>query len=294
MKKNDFCGIVLAGGSGSRLFPITKAISKQLIPIFDKPLIYYPISTLMLAGIRDILIICTENDLDSFKRLLGDGSSLGVSFQYIVQDEPRGIAEAFILGSDFIALRNVCLILGDNIFYGSGISAKLKEVCSDFYGATVFGHHVSDPQRFGVAEIDDNNKVIRIEEKPKNPSSNLAITGLYFYDNDVVDIARNLKPSNRNELEITDVNNSYLNKNNLNLEILPRGHTWLDTGTVPSLHEAANFVQAIQTQQGFMIACLEEIAYKQKWISKEALTNQINKYDKSSYGNYLKRIYQVL
>jgi len=294
MKDNNFCGIVLAGGTGTRLFPTTKAISKQLIPIFDKPLIYYPISILMLAGIRDILVVCTKNDLASFKRLLGDGSHLGVNFKYKVQDEPRGIAESFILGSEFIASRNVCLILGDNIFYGSGLSRKLKEVCNDFSGATVFGYHVSDPERFGVAEIDDHSKVISIKEKPANPSSNLAITGLYFYDNDVVDIARNLKPSDRNELEITDVNNSYLSANNLNLEILARGHTWLDTGTVNSLHEASNFVQAIQTRQGLMIACLEEIAYKQQWISKKELQNKIKEYKTSSYGDYLRKIYKEL
>lgn len=294
MKENNFCGIVLAGGSGTRLFPTTKAISKQLIPIFDKPLIYYPISILMLAGIREILIICTKNDLASFKRLLGDGSHLGVNFLYKVQDEPRGIAESFILGCEFIASRNVCLILGDNIFYGSGMSGKLKEVCNDFSGATIFGYHVSDPERFGVAEIDDQNNITRIQEKPANPSSNLAITGLYFYDNNVVDIARNLEPSDRNELEITDVNNFYLTSGNLNLEILARGHTWLDTGTVNSLHEASNFVQAIQTRQGLMIACLEEIAYKQNWISKRELKHQTIEFKTSSYGDYLKKIYKEL
>lgn len=290
MKDNNFCGIVLAGGLGTRLYPITKVMSKQLLPVFDKPLIYYPISILMLAGIRDILIICTQNDLNSFRRLLGDGSSLGVNFTYKVQDKPNGIAESFILGKEFIGSKNVCLILGDNIFYGSGISGKLIEICNNFNGATIFGYHVNDPERFGVAELDSNNQVIRIKEKPKNPPSNIAITGLYFYDNNVIDIASDLKPSSRNELEITDVNNKYLKMGKLNLEILARGHTWLDTGTAESLNEASNFVQAIQTKQGFIIACLEEIAFKQNWISKSELNSVIKHYESSSYGNYLKRI----
>jgi len=290
MSDKTFCGIVLAGGSGTRLYPTTKAISKQLLPVYDKPLIFYPISILMLAGIRDILIICTQDNLYSFKRLLGDGSSYGVNFTYKVQDKPNGIAESFILGKEFIGSRNVCLILGDNIFYGSGISGKLKEICSDFNGATVFGYRVNDPERFGVAEIDSNNQVIRIKEKPKNPVSNIAITGLYFYDNNVLDIASGLKPSARNELEITDVNNKYLEMNKLSLEILPRGHTWLDTGTTEALHEASNFVQAIQTRQGLIIACLEEIALTQDWISESMLNDQIQNYKSSSYGDYLKKI----
>lgn len=286
----NYKGIVLAGGHGSRMFPITKAISKQLIPIYDKPLIYYPISILMLAGIRDILIICTKTDLNSYKKLLGDGSLIGVNFHYKIQEEPRGIGEAFIIGSKFIGKSNVCLILGDNIFYGGGISGILNNACSRQNGATIFGYRVHDPQRFGVAILDKKDMVIEIQEKPMNPSSNIAVTGLYFYDNNVLSIANTLKPSKRGELEITDINNAYIKNKSLKLEILGRGHSWLDTGTPQSLHDASNFVQTVQTRQGLMIACLEEIAYHKKWISKQDLVGLSKKYKNSIYGEYLSYI----
>lgn len=286
-------GIVLAGGSGTRLYPITKGVSKQLLPIYDKPMIYYPISVLMLAGIRDILIITTPQDLPYFQRLLGRGEDYGVKFSYEEQPSPDGLAQAFIIGEKFIGDDSVCLILGDNIFYGSGFSLMLKESLADAENnnnATVFGYWVKDPERYGVAEFDRNGNVLSIEEKPQKPKSNYAVTGLYFYPNKVVEISKRIKPSARGELEITTVNQEFLKENKLRLKQLGRGFAWLDTGTHDSLSEASTFVEVIEKRQGLKIACLEEIAYKQGWINKEQLTELAKPMLKNQYGQYLLQI----
>lgn len=283
-------GIVLAGGSGSRLFPITKGVSKQLLPIYDKPLIYYPISVLMLAGLRDILIITTEDDKNNFKKLLGDGSEFGVNFEYATQPEPKGLAEAFIIGEDFIGSDDCCLILGDNIFWGDAFSNVIKTAIKNNEGATVFGYPVIDPERYGIAEFDGNGQVISIEEKPLNPKSNFAVTGLYIYDNDVVNIAKQVRPSARGELEITSINQQYLENKKLKLEILGRGFAWLDTGTTDYLLEASSFVAAIERRQGYKIACLEEIALVNNWLNKKDLLEKANQNIHSSYFEYLKKI----
>lgn len=286
-------GIVLAGGAGTRLFPSTIAVSKQLLPIYDKPMIYHPISVLMLAGIKDILIISTPVDLPNFKRLLGDGSQFGVKFSYKEQPSPDGLAQAFILGDEFIGNDCVALILGDNIFYGDGFSGKLKRVVSDITnngGATVFGYPVKDPQRFGVVEFDKDGKVISLEEKPQNPKSNYAVTGLYFYDNKVVDYAKNLSPSARGELEITDLNNIYLKQNQLNVELFGRGFAWLDTGTHQSLLQASQFVRTVEENQGIKIACLEEVAYRVGFVTKDDLMKNLVKFKNNEYFDYIKNI----
>jgi|TARA_B110000967_G_C18791597_1_gene513623 glucose-1-phosphate thymidylyltransferase len=289
-----FKGIVLAGGSGTRLHPITKAISKQLLPVYDKPMIYYPMSILMMADIKEILLISTPHDIDGYKRLLGDGSDLGISIEYAVQPNPGGLAEAFIIGADFIGDDNVALILGDNIFHGPGFSEIMKEIKENAEGATVFGCHVNDPNRFGVVEFDESMKAISIEEKPENPKSNFAVTGLYFYDNRVKEIAKSLERSPRGELEITDINSVYLNEGNLNVKILGRGFAWLDTGTHDSLIEASTFVQIVETRQGLKIACLEEISFDKGWISKEQLVGHANKLNKTGYGEYLLKIIESI
>ena len=284
-------GIVLAGGSGTRLYPITKGVSKQLLPIYDKPMIYYPISVLMMAGIKDILIISTPDDLPNFKKLLGDGKSLGVSFSYVEQPSPDGLAQAFILGEEFIGNDAVCLILGDNIFYGQGLDELIKSAKTQVEQekmATVFGYYVSDPERYGVAEFDDKGKVISIEEKPTEPKSNYAVVGLYFYTNDVIQIAKDIKPSKRGELEITTVNEVYLKRDALKVELMGRGYAWLDTGTHDSLNEASNFIQTIENRQGLKVACLEEIAYEQGFISREQLLQLAEGLSKTRYGQYLK------
>ena len=283
-------GIILAGGSGTRLYPITKGISKQLIPVYDKPMIYYPLSTLMLAGIRDILVISTPEYTPLFESLLGDGSDFGINLSYKVQEHPNGLAEAFILGEEFIGSDSVCLILGDNIYYGSGLSKQLQEAAKKEDGATVFGYHVNDPERFGVVEFDENMHALSIEEKPERPKSNYAVTGLYFYDNDVVEIAENLKPSDRGELEITDVNKEYLRRGKLDVKLMGRGYAWLDTGTHDSMLEAAGFISTIQKRQNLKVACLEEIAYRMHWISREKLIELAQPLKKNDYGQYLLRL----
>lgn len=283
-------GIILAGGSGSRLHPITQGTSKQLLPIYDKPMIYYPLSVLMLAGIREVMIITTPEDKANFQRLLGDGSRYGVEIEYAVQPSPDGLAQAFIIAEDFIGDANVSLVLGDNIFYGQHFSDKLKDATQVTKGATVFGYHVTDPERFGVVEFDKDKKAISIEEKPLAPKSQYAVTGLYFYDNDVIDIAKNIKPSVRGELEITDVNLAYLERGDLQVSLLGRGFAWLDTGTHDSLLEAGQFVQTVEHRQGLKVACLEEIAYRNKWINKAQLTEQGNSLAKTGYGQYLLKV----
>ncbi|WP_056986936.1 glucose-1-phosphate thymidylyltransferase RfbA [Ligilactobacillus equi] len=283
-------GIILAGGSGTRLYPITKGISKQLIPVYDKPMIYYPLSTLMLAGIKDILVISTPEYTPLFEQLLGDGSDFGINLSYKVQDAPNGLAEAFILGKEFIGDDSVCLVLGDNIYYGDGLSKQLQEAAKKESGATVFGYHVNDPERFGVVEFDEEMHALSIEEKPTQPKSNYAVTGLYFYDNDVVEIAENLEPSERGELEITDVNKAYLERGKLDVKLMGRGYAWLDTGTHDSMLEAASFISTIQKRQNLKVACLEEIAYRMGWISRERLVELAQPLKKNDYGQYMLRI----
>lgn len=280
-------GIILAGGSGTRLYPVTIPVSKQLLPVYDKPMIYYPLSVLMLANTRDILVITTPHDSESFKKLLGDGSQFGIRISYATQEAPRGLADAFIVGEKFIGGDSVCLILGDNIFYGQGLVEKLRAAAQRTGKATIFGYYVKNPERYGVAEFDEQMNVISLEEKPKNPKSNYAVTGLYFYDNDVVSIAKSIKPSARGELEITDVNKTYLERNQLVMEILGRGYAWLDTGTYESLLEAGSFVELMERRQGLKIACLEEIAYGMSFITRDQLLNQGEKFKNSQYGQYL-------
>ena len=280
-------GIILAGGSGTRLYPITKGISKQLLPIYDKPMVYYPLSVLMLAGIREVLVISTPDDIDGFKRLLGDGSQFGIELSYAIQPCPDGLAQAFIVGEEFIGTSNVCLVLGDNIFYGPGFTSMLRQAAARQKGATVFGYQVKDPERFGVVEFDEQKRAVSIEEKPKYPKSNFAVTGLYFYDNDVVEIAKQVKPSERGELEITTVNQMYLEHGDLNVELLERGFAWLDTGTQGSLLEAAQFVETLEKRQGYRVACLEEIALNNGWLSKDQVLAIGQSMSKNSYGQYL-------
>ena len=279
-------GIILAGGSGTRLHPLTYAVSKQILPVYDKPMIYYPLSTLMLSGINEILVISTPRDLPMFQSLLGDGSKLGCSFSYATQDQPRGLAEAFIIGADFIGSDSVSLILGDNIFYASGLSKKLQS-CANPDGGIVFAYHVNDPERYGVVEFDKSRKAISIEEKPTRPRSNFAVPGLYYYDQEVVEIAKNVKPSPRGELEITDINNYYLNKGQLNVQVFDRGTAWLDTGTFSSLIQAGNFVQVLEERQGLKVGCIEEVAYKMRYINEPQLEKLADPLRKSGYGDYL-------
>ena len=284
---NNTKGIILAGGSGTRLYPITKGVSKQLLPIYDKPMVYYPLSVLMLAGIREILLISTPEDIDGFKRLLGDGTELGIKLSYAVQPSPDGLAQAFIIGEEFIGQSKVCLVLGDNIFYGQGFTPMLRQAVDRASGATVFGYQVKDPERFGVVEFDANKKVVSLEEKPKQAKSNFAVTGLYFYDNDVIQIAKQVKPSERGELEITTVNQMYLERGDLNVELLGRGFAWLDTGTHESLLQAAQFVETIEKRQGYKVACLEEIALNNGWLSKDQVLKIGQTMSKNEYGQYL-------
>ena len=283
-------GIILAGGSGTRLYPITRGVSKQLLPVYDKPMIYYPLSVLMLAGIRDILVITTPEDNASFKRLLGDGSDFGISISYAVQPSPDGLAQAFIIGEEFISNDNVCLVLGDNIFYGQSFTQTLKQAAAKTHGATVFGYQVKDPERFGVVEFDDNFNALSIEEKPQQPKSDWAVTGLYFYDRHVVEFAKQIKPSSRGELEISDLTQMYLEDGSLSVQLLGRGFAWLDTGTHESLHEAASFVQTVQNIQDLQIACLEEIAWRNGWLSDEKLEELARPMAKNQYGQYLLRL----
>ncbi|MCR5119606.1 MAG: glucose-1-phosphate thymidylyltransferase RfbA [Lachnospiraceae bacterium] len=280
-------GIILAGGSGTRLYPLTKAVSKQIMPVYDKPMIYYPLSILMLAGIREVLVISTPRDLPVFEELLGDGSQLGMRFEYAVQETPRGLADAFIIGADFIGKDSVCLVLGDNIFYGQSFSTVLKKVAARDKGATIFGYYVKDPREYGVVEFDENGKAVSIEEKPQNPKSNYAVPGLYFYDNDVVEIAKNVKPSARGEIEITSINNEYLSRGELSVEPLGRGFAWLDTGNPDALLDAADFVAAFQKRQGLYISCIEEIAYKRGFIDRDQLLKLAEPLKKTPYGQYL-------
>ena len=283
-------GIILAGGSGPRLYPVTRAISKQLIPVYDKPMIYYPLSSLMLAGIQDICIISTPKDTPRFEELFQDGHELGLNISYKVQEKPNGLAEAFLLAEDFIAGDSVCLILGDNIFYGGGLSKMLQEAAAKTVGATVFGYHVNDPERFGVVDFDENHHAISIVEKPEHPTSNYAVTGLYFYDNQVVDIAKKIKPSPRGELEITDVNQEYLRRGQLDVQLMGRGFAWLDTGTHASLQQASSFIETIQTRQNLEVACLEEIAYRMGYIGKDKLLELAQPLKKTEYGQYMIRL----